>query len=156
MDLARLERRIAPRAGENDANNRRSFISMHGGNLSAARVHRTPERLILQASLLHHSLRQLCSGNAKTIQTVLARLMAFPPDIKRDIATVIRLIEWVGAPGGTCFFRAQTGLIALKMLEIPADIELGGMIYRAGPRRCDMVKSCCPDVLVDRDRLAGR
>jgi hypothetical protein len=73
--------------------------------------------------------------------------MAFPPDIKRDIATVVRSIEWVGAPGGTCFFRALTGLIALKMLEIPADIALGGMIYRAGPRRCDMVKSCGPDGL---------
>ena len=36
-------------------------------------------------------------------------------------------------PGGQCFFRAATGARLLQRLGLPADIALGGMIYRAGP-----------------------
>ena len=65
--------------------------------------------------------------------------------IKHDISRVVRSIEWVGSPGGKCLFRALTGLIALKMLGIPADIALGGLIYRAGPDH--VVRFCGPDGL---------
>ena len=50
MDLGCLKGRAAPPAGENDANNRRSFVSKHKSNLSAAGSDSTTLRLILQAA----------------------------------------------------------------------------------------------------------
>jgi hypothetical protein len=59
-----------------------------------------------------------------------------PDDIKQDIAKTVRSIEWSvaagGFNGGLCLFRNLTGLLTLTMLDIAAELKLGGMVYRAG------------------------
>ena len=75
-----------------------------------------------------------------------------PDDIKRDIAKVVRSIDWevntcAGGPmrGGLCFFRAMSGWLTLKRLGITALPALGGMLYRAGPDEVrDVVAFCGP------------
>jgi hypothetical protein len=58
-----------------------------------------------------------------------------PEDIKTDIATVVRSVDWqtVVPQAGLCFFRAVTGWLVLTDLGIPAMPTLGGMVYRCGP-----------------------
>jgi hypothetical protein len=81
-----------------------------------------------------------------------------PDDIKRDIAKVVRSVEFqfvddVGIDksveqegafiGGMCLFRNLAGQVMLWKLEIAAKIALGGMIYRTGPdERRDVVAFC--------------
>jgi hypothetical protein len=71
-------------------------------------------------------------------------------DIKRDIAKVVRSIEFelqhdAAGATGMCFWRCMTGWTTLLALGIPAKPALGGMVYRAGPdERCDVVAYCGP------------
>jgi hypothetical protein len=73
-----------------------------------------------------------------------------PDDIKRDIAKVVRSIEYqyVNAPfpdGGKCAWRNLTGQAVLWKLNIAAKIALGGLVYRVGPdERRDVVAYCGP------------
>src|SRR6476659_9642376 len=70
-----------------------------------------------------------------------------PDDVKQDIAKAVRSIEWepVGGVGGMCLFQALAGHVVLETLGIPAELTLGGMIYRAGsdPYR-DVLAFCGP------------
>jgi hypothetical protein len=69
-----------------------------------------------------------------------------PGDIKHDIAKVVRSIDWQlfnGEAGGICYWRAMSGWVTMRTLDIPATYALGGMIYRAGPdERADVVPFC--------------
>jgi len=69
-----------------------------------------------------------------------------PDDIKRDIAKVVRSIEYryVDDPdGGMCAWRNLTGQVVLWKLDIAAKIALGGLVYRVGPdERRDVVAFC--------------
>jgi hypothetical protein len=73
---------------------------------------------------------------------------SIPDDIKRDIAKVVRSIDWIPEGGSTqgagmCFYRAMAGWATLIALDIPASPALGGMVYRAGPaERHDIVAFC--------------
>jgi hypothetical protein len=69
MDLSCFKGRVAPRAGENDADKRRSFVFHAKGNLSAVGSDSTPARLILQA-VIH--LRPVDSTAAAPAQSDMA------------------------------------------------------------------------------------
>jgi hypothetical protein len=72
-----------------------------------------------------------------------SKAATIPDDLKADIAQSVRNIEFSGADGGTCFFRAALGMDFLRRLGIPCGIALGGMVYRAGPDpRRDVVSYC--------------
>jgi hypothetical protein len=58
-------------------------------------------------------------------------LASLPRDIKDDITAVARAPTFI-VGGGTCAFRAFTGMSALMMAGIEAQHCIGGMIYRAG------------------------
>lgn len=67
-----------------------------------------------------------------------------PQDIRDDIATAIQSVTLM-RPGGTCAITNLLGLTCLSGLGIDASIELGGMVYRAGPdERHDVVAWCGP------------
>jgi hypothetical protein len=59
----------------------------------------------------------------------------------------VRAVEWqlpAGVDGGgKCFWRAMTGVIVLKALDIQAELALGGMVYRAGPDEWRDVMAFC-------------
>jgi hypothetical protein len=72
-----------------------------------------------------------------------SKAATIPDDLKADIAQSVRNIEFSGADGGTCFFRAALGMDFLRRLGIPCGIALGGMVYRAGPDpQRDVVSYC--------------
>ena len=72
--------------------------------------------------------------------------VAIPDDIKRDIAKVVRSMDFqIGTPGGLCLYRAISGWMTLMALGIKAMPVLGGMVYRAGPDpKLDVVAFCGP------------
>src|SRR4051812_36006601 len=60
---------------------------------------------------------------------------------KQKIADVVRSVHVVTLnPGGLCMYRAVAGMLALRALGIPAVVNGGGMLYRAGP---DAVRDVC-------------
>ena len=71
-----------------------------------------------------------------------------PDGIKRDIAKVVRSIEYqyVADPfpgGGKCAWQNLTGQVVLWKLNIAAKIALGGLVYRVGPdEQRDVVAFC--------------
>jgi hypothetical protein len=83
--------------------------------------------------------RQACSDRRPLNGVV------FPNDLRADIATSVRNVEFSTGAGGLCLFRAVIGLELLRLLGIPADLTLGGMVYRAGPDpHRDVVSFCGP------------
>jgi hypothetical protein len=81
-----------------------------------------------------------------------------PDDIKRDIAKVVRSIQWdaVGLVGGMCFFNMLTGYSTLCALNVDVTPAVGGMIFRAGPDQYrDVVAWCGAGNLASRTPTGG-
>jgi hypothetical protein len=76
-------------------------------------------------------------------ESSVAALPHIPDDLRADIAQSVRGIEFRGFGGGTCFFRAAIGTAFLQYLDLPAQLALGGMLYRAGPDPCRDVVAYC-------------
>jgi hypothetical protein len=72
-------------------------------------------------------------GKSADLGDPLKHAVIYPDDIKLDIARIVRSIDWVGAAGGTCFFRMASGHVVLGYLAIPSAMALGGMVARIGP-----------------------
>jgi hypothetical protein len=73
---------------------------------------------------------------------------AVPTDLQRDIAEVVRSVEFTGSGGGNCVFRALLGLMVMRAIGLPAQRCVGGMVYRTGPHPLrDVVAFCGPDNL---------
>jgi hypothetical protein len=52
---------------------------------------------------------------------------------RRQVATAVRSVKLVQGPGGTCFFRAMMGMMALGHLGMRPRLASGSLIYRVGP-----------------------
>jgi len=66
-----------------------------------------------------------------------------PEDARAKIALAVHSV--VLPPLGTCLTRAVLTELALRTLNIPAELMIGAMIYRAGPdERRDVIAFCGP------------
>jgi hypothetical protein len=58
------------------------------------------------------------------------------PEFRTGVARIVCSIDFNvpdGISGGHCIFRALTALEVCKRLKLPAQLEVGGMLYRVGP-----------------------
>lgn len=84
-----------------------------------------------------------------------APAIVIPDDIKRDIAKIVRAIEWPPVEGGKCFYRNMTGWMVFQHLELPAKPAFGGMVYRAGPHEYRDIVGFCGEGNVGRIAADG-
>jgi hypothetical protein len=81
-----------------------------------------------------------------------------PDDLKTDIATSVRSIEFTvpGAVGGQCLQRTCVGYVLLRELGWRCEIALGGMVYRVGPDPSRQTFSGCRKARWKRCQNKGR
>jgi hypothetical protein len=56
-----------------------------------------------------------------------------PQDIRADVTRAAQAMSFHGIDGGDCFMRASIGYKVLTDLGWQPEVQLGGMLYRAGP-----------------------
>lgn len=97
-----------------------------------------------------------CKQHRNAQRPLQNKSVVIPADLRADIAASIRGIEFSvsgGLSDGLCLYRAVIGLELLRLLDIPARLAIGGMVYRVGsdPHR-DVVAFCGEDNV---GRLSG-
>jgi hypothetical protein len=83
-------------------------------------------------------------------EKLMSTTPSLPEDLKRDIAHVVRSVEFDFGfeAAGTCVARTAMGYLLLKSLDVETHITVGGMVYRAGPKpERDVVAFCGPNNL---------
>lgn len=108
--------------------------------------HSPAKRKSKGASAMNRKQRRKAAKITKPKCSTPARVPVIPVDVRDDIATCVRSYTVIAAAGrGHCMYRARIGYEMLNYLGIPAQIALGGLVYRVGlDEKRDVVAFCGP------------